>query len=191
MVNSAKEIENISDNNWELKAFINEAIILSYASLEAALNEIIHLRALQTDSPLDEKEREVFLTIGTEGLQPQRESNTLQKFNLLLRSMRKPELNPGEITYQAANYVRVLRNMLVHPTPGRVVTFTDNEEFDYSSQQDIVKKLRSYLKLGKDATFPVDILTTTCASWAVDSCEEFLHKFVRTPGINPGFTTST
>jgi hypothetical protein len=63
------------------------------------------------------------------------------------------------------------------------------KEFDYSSQQNIVKKLKGQLRLKANATFPADVITKECAAWAVDSCETFLHEFVTVSGIDPGFIT--
>lgn len=189
MSNSAKSTEDGPGTHWQLRAFIHGAIILSYASLESALNEIVHLNALEAKSPLTEAERKVFHTIGKEGLQPREQNNTLQQYNMLLRILGKPVMNIGANPYQAANLVRMLRNMLVHPIPGRVVTFIEGKEFDYSSQQDIVKKLKGHLGLKANATFPADVITKACAVWAVSSCEAFLHEFVTVSGIDPGFIT--
>lgn len=189
MSNSAKSTKDNPRTHWQLRAFIHGAIILSYASLEAALNEIVHLNALETNSPLTEAERKVFHTIGQEDLRPREGSNTLQQYNMLLRILGKPAMSVDTNPYQAANLVRVLRNMLVHPIPGRVVTFIESEDFDYSSQQNIVKKLRSHLGLKTNATFPADVITKACAAWAVESCETFLHEFVTVSGIDPGFIT--
>jgi hypothetical protein len=131
----------------------------------------------------------VFHIIGKEGLQPRERKNTLQQYNMLLRILGKPAMNVGENPYLSANFVRMLRNMLVHPIPGRVVTFVEGEEFDYSSQQDIVKRLKAPLGLKANATFPADVITKECATWAVTSCEAFLHEFVTVSGIDPGFIT--
>lgn len=190
MDHSARATEDGSNTRWQLRAYIHGAIILSYASLEAALNEIVHLNALKAQSPLNEAEKRVFYTIRQEGLQPREKNNTLQQYNMLLRILGKPQLETGENPYQAANLVRVLRNMLIHPIPGRVVTFVEgDDDIDQSSQQDIVKKLKPHLGLHRRATFPTDIITKACASWAVTSCEAFLHEFVVLSGIDPGFLT--
>lgn len=189
MSNFAKNTEDGPDTHWQLRAFIHGAIILSYSALEAALNEFIHLHALTDESPLDDAERKLIYAIGQEKLAPRGESNTLQKFNLLLRLLGKTEIASGSAAYQNANLVRMLRNMVVHPVPGRVTTFIDSPDFDYSSQQEIVKKLRGALGLKKSATFPEHIITKKCAAWAVHSCETFLHTFVVASGVDIGFIT--
>ena len=189
MCKLAKATVEGPDTHWQLRAFIHGAIILSYATLEAALNEFIHLHALTVQSPLDEAERKVIYSIAKENLVSRGESNTLQKFNLILRILGKPELKTGTSGYQNANLVRMLRNMVVHPVPGRVTTFVDSDGFDYSSQQEIVRKLRGALGLKKSATFPAHVLTKECAAWAVLSCETFLHAFVVASGIDIGFRT--
>lgn len=189
MLQSSRETSDTLGTHWRYRAFVHGAVTLSFASLEAALNEIVHLNALAKDSPLNEAERKVFHTIGQEGLQPRGSSNTLQQYNMLLRILNKPEMDTGKNPFQAANLVRTLRNLLIHPSPGRVTTYVDDESFDYSSQQDIVKKLKPVLGLQQDATFPDCILTTRCAEWAVDTCETFLHHFVTVSGVDPGFVT--
>ena len=189
MSNLAKATGEGPDTHWQLRASIHGAIILSYAALEAALNEFIHLHALAADSPLDEAERKVIYSIAHENLMPRGESNTLQKFNLILRILGKPELKAGTSEYQNANLVRMLRNLVVHPVPGWVTTFVDSDDFDYSSQQEIVKKLKGALGLKRTATFPTDVLTKECAAWAVLSCETFLHAFVVASGVGIGFLT--
>jgi hypothetical protein len=188
MRNSAHSTKEDPDTHLRLRAFIYGAIILSYASLEAALNEFIHLNALVQTSPLDDTERKVLYAIGREGLQPRESSHALQQYNMLFRILEKPEMDTGRNPYQAANLVRLLRNMLTHPIPGRVTTFV-KDAFDYSSQQDIVKKLKPALGLKNDAIFPDGVLTKACAKWAVHSCESFLHEFVALSGIDPGFIT--
>jgi hypothetical protein len=189
MENSAKSTDNGPETHWQLKAFVHGAIIISYASLEAAFNEILHLHALSAGSPLNEAERKVVHSITQEKLEPRGESNTLQKFNLLLRVLGKPELANGTPVYQNANLVRILRNMIIHPVPGRVISYVEGSNFDYSSQQEIVKKLRSALGLKRSAIFPRDIITPKCAAWAVSSCETFLHAFVMASQIDVGFLT--
>lgn len=189
MVNHAETIDEAPNRHFELRAFVHGAIVLAYASLEAALNETIHLNALDPNGPLGEIDRKVLTVLGQENLQPRDKAHALKMFNMLLRILQKPEMPTGENPYQAANLVRVLRNMLIHPIPGRVVTYIDDEDFDYSSQQDIVKQLRSHLRLKRDATFPERVLTKKCASWAVESTEAFLHEFVVRSGIDPGFIT--
>jgi len=189
MVNLAKNTKESSNTRYHYNAYINSAIVLSYASLEASFNEIIHIHALSDKSHLNEPEKKAIYTIRKEELIPKSDSHVLNNFNMLLRIIGKPELYPGNRIYQNANLVRILRNMIVHPVPGRVVTYKDDNNYDYSSQQDIAKKLRSALKLKKTAIFPRDIITSKCAEWAVSSCESFLHAFVVKSGIDVGFIT--
>jgi hypothetical protein len=183
MSNYAKDTKDEPDAHWHLRAFVHGAVILAYSALEAAFNEFVTLRGLAEESPLDENQRQFISSFR------QDESNTLQRFNGILDGLGKVPLPMGSSIYQNADLVRVLRNMLVHPTPGRVTTVSDNQDFDYSAQQDIVKRLRSALKLTKKATFPDDVLNHKCASWAVSSCEKFLHEFVVVSGVDIGFLT--
>lgn len=175
---------------WERQSYVTGAICMSYAYLEAALNEFIHLNALDEKSPLTEAEREVLFVMGAEGLSSTKASNTLERFNLMLRILGKKEIPKEENLYLSANLVRLLRNMLTHPVPGVVTTYDIDDRVDLSSQQKIVKQLRPALQLDKNATFPDSIIVPKCAAWAVKSCEEFFAEFVVLSGVSPGFVTT-
>lgn len=187
MVNSARG--TAEEDSHGMRAFVTGAIVLAYSSLEAALNEFIFLNAAAPNSPVSEECKAVINAIASEGLRPQGKKNTLQMFNIMLRLLGKPELCESEKTYQAANLVRILRNLLVHPVPGRVVTYSEDAAENLSEQQQVVRQLRSHLALDRDATFPWDILTSKCAAWAVGACEDFLREFVRQSGVDTGFLT--
>jgi len=186
----AKKARSISDkDSYELLAFVTGAVTLSYSYLEAALNEFIFLNATAQESHLNESEKAIVSAIASEDLRPQGRQNTLQLFNTILRLLRKPQLTENKEPYQSANLVRCLRNLLVHPVPGRVITFSEDPNSNLSEQQQIVKQLRSHLGFGRNATFPRDVLNSRCATWAVASCERFLHEFVKQSGVDPGFIT--
>lgn len=174
------------DNYWRVRANVISAVISSYSAIEAAYNEFVHINALSAESKLTDEKREVMHYIASESLSPEPKQNTLQKFNMILRVLEKKELNPSSEPYQSANLVRLLRNMLVHPVPSTAITF-DLADPDLSSQQEITKKLRSVLKLGRAATFPNGVLTPACAVWASRSVERFLHRFEKNSGVDLGF----
>lgn len=186
----ARQAKETTDKDyWERQSYVTGAICMSYAHLEAALNEFIHLNALNRESPLTDAEREVFFVMGAENLVPLNSSHTLERFNLILRILGKKEISKTENIYHSANLVRSLRNMLTHPVPGVVQTYDIDERVDLSSQQKIVKQLRPVLQLDNKATFPESIITPKCATWAVKSCEDFLAEFVILSGVSPGFVT--
>lgn len=174
-------------NHWRIRANVISAICVSYAALEAAHNEFIHLVALSDRSPLSDEKREVIHYMASEGLAPEPKQNTLQRFNLLLRVLEKNQFDSGSEPYQSANLLRVLRNMLVHPVPSSAVVF-DIADPDLSAQQEIVRRLRSRLKLGRNATFPDNVLTAECALWANQTAEAFLCSFERASGVDLGFS---
>jgi hypothetical protein len=180
-----KEVDGI-----EMEAFVTGAVTFSYSYLEAAFNEFVLTNAISTNSPLSEAEKAVMRAIGTEVLRPQKKSHVLDLFNLALRLLGKKEFEPGGHHYQSANLVRRLRNLLIHPVPGTVVTYEEDEEKDLSTQQTIMKQLKGPLGLGKHATFPWDVLSSDCAKWAVRSCEDFFHEFTLRSGVDPGFKTT-
>jgi hypothetical protein len=187
MANKARAVAD--EDGFELRAFVMAAVILAWSSLDAALNEFILLNATERKSPLNDVEKAIINAIRSENLRPRERQHTLQLFNMMLRLLKKPQLAESEQPYQSANLVRHLRNMLVHPKPGWVVTFSENPNENLSEQQQIVKQLRSELNLDRDATFPRDILDSKCANWAVSSSESFLREFVKRSGVGPGFVT--
>jgi len=187
MANKARAVDD--EDSFELRAFVMAAIILAWSSLDAALSEFILLNATKPKSPLSDVEKAILTAIASENLRPRERQHTLQLFNMILRLLKKSQLAESEQPYQSANLVRHLRNILVHPKPGWVVTFSENLNENLSEQQQIVKQLRPHLKLGRDATFPRDILTSKCTKWAVSSCESFLREFVKRSGVSPGFVT--
>jgi hypothetical protein len=187
MANSARRLDE--PDGHEMRAFVTGAVSLSYSYLEAALNEFIHLNAKERNSPLNEHQKILIAAIASEDLRPQKRQHTLQLFNMILRLVDKPQLDETKEPYQSANLVRKLRNVLVHPVPGRVKTYVDGPDSILSGQQQIVGQLRSLLGLHPDAAFPFDVLTCQCAAWAVHSCEHFLAEFVRVSEVNPGFVT--
>ena len=177
------------EDYYEQHAFVTGAIILSYAYLNAGFNEFIFLNATAKESSLSTTDKAIIQAMADERLRPQQGSeNALQLYNVVLRLLKKPPLEDDKPPFQAANALCVLRNLLVHPEPVRVVIYDENPESILSDQQKIVKQLRSHLKLHKNATFPRDILTPACARWAVNSCELFFSEFVRRTGVNPGLT---
>lgn len=188
MINLLNELDESEDNFWKNKTYVYSAIILSYSMLEAIYNEIIHIYAIERRSSLNNEDKKLIYIIGKEGLKSKDNTHVLSQFNLFLRIIGKPELKEDEEPYQSANLVRKLRNMIVHPVPGMVVTYTDQNDFNYSEQQKIVKQLKSKLNLDNNAIFPDSILTKDCASWVFQSCVKFLSEFVKVSGIDIGFS---
>jgi hypothetical protein len=174
----------------ELRSFVTAAVVLAYSFLEAGLNEFIYLNA-QASEILSVADRTAIADIASQDLRGEwRESKTtLELFNVILRTLNKEELAKGHEPYGAAEAVRSLRNLLVHPKPIRVTTFSDDPNEDLSRQQKITTKLLNYLKLDRSATFPAQVLTAKCAAWAVSSSLAFFAEFVKRSGVDPGFLT--
>lgn len=173
------------DEHFKLRSFVISSIILSYSFLEAAFNECLNINLFKKEVP--ENIKHLFFVISKEGLVPKDGKNILQQYNMILRILEKNEIAEDALTYQAANVLRILRNVLVHPLPGRVVTFSINQAEDLSEQQSIVKKLNPHLRLSKQATFPSCIYNFECVDWAIKSSENFFREFVNNSGIDPGF----
>ena len=117
----------------ELRSFVTAAVVLAYSFLEAGLNEFIYLNA-QANGTLSEAEKMAIADIASQDLRGEwRESKTtLELFNVILRTLNKEELAKGRQPYGAAEAVRSLRNLLVHPKPVRVTTFSDDPNEDLS-----------------------------------------------------------
>jgi len=180
MANSIKETK--SEEIHKIRSHATSVIILSYSFLEAALNEFLYINIHSSSGT--ESEKKVFKTILEEDLVTKSKNNILQTFNLYLRILGKNEIPENHQIFQKANTLRYLRNMLVHPVPVRVTTFTKDTSIDLSLQLDITKRLKSYLKLKNSDVFPECIYSYKCACWAIDSCEEYLREFIRLSGID-------
>jgi len=178
------------EQSRELRPFVTAAVVLAYSFLEAGLNEFIYVNA-SASGVLSEAERAAIAAIASKDLRRKWRpgQTTLQLFNAILRTLKKDELAKNSEPYRAAEAVRSLRNLLVHPKPGRVTTFSDDPNEDLSQQQEITVDLRDYLKLDRSATFPAQLLTAECAVWAISSCEAFFAEFVKRSGVSPGFLT--
>ena len=178
------------EQNHELQSFVTAAVVLAYSFLEAGLNEFIYVNAPASEV-LNEAERAAIAAIASKDLQRKwrRRKTILQLFNAILGTLKKEELANDSEPYCAAEAVRSLRNLLVHPKPGRVTTFSDDPNEDLSQQQQITIQLRDYLKLDRTATFPAHVLTAKCAGWAVSSSLAFFAEFVKRSGVSPGFLT--
>lgn len=183
---ASEAIKTKKNDRWKIRSNVISTIISSHAAVEATYNEFIHIIALGNRSPLNDIKREVIHYIASENLTTEPRQHILKRFNMLLRVLEKEEIKTGSEPYQSANLARILRNMLVHPLPVTVVTF-DMSNPDLSTQQDIVQKLQSHLKLDRKATFPDDILVPICATWAVRSAERFLAEFEKNSGVDLEF----
>jgi len=174
----------------ELRSFVTAAVVLAYSFLDAGLNEFIYLNA-QASETLKEAEKTAIAAIASKDLRRKWRpgQTTLQLFNAILRTLKREELANEQEPYCAAEAVRSLRNLLVHPKPSRVTTFSDNPNEDLSQQQKITIQLRDYLDLDRSATFPAHVLTAKCAAWAVSSSLAFFAEFVKRSGVSPGFLT--
>ncbi|MDP2363351.1 MAG: hypothetical protein Q8M94_06230, partial [Ignavibacteria bacterium] len=110
------EIQTIvSDEHYKLRSFVISSIILSYSFLEAALNEFLNINVFKKEVSDDIKN--LFSVISREGLVPKDGKNILQQYNMILKILDKKEIAENAKTYQAANVLRILRNVLVHPQP--------------------------------------------------------------------------
>jgi hypothetical protein len=176
--------------NHELRSFVTAAVVLAYSFLEAGLNEFIYLNA-QASETLSAADKTAIADIASQDLQREwrERKTTLELFNVILSTLNKDRIAKDRPPYAAAEAVRSLRNLLVHPKPVRVTTFSDNPNEDLSRQHKITTKLRDHLKLDRSATFPAQVLTAKCAAWAVSSSLAFFAEFVKRSGVNPGFLT--
>src|SRR5205823_1046060 len=172
------------------RSFVTAAVVLAYSFLEAGLNEFIYLNA-QASGTLSAADKTAIADIASQDLlgEWRERKTTLELFNVILRTLNKEELAKGREPYAAAEAVRSLRNLLVHPKPVRVTTFSDDPNEDLSRQQKITTKLRNYLRLNRSATFPAQVLTAKCAAWAVRSSLTFFAEFVKRSNVKPGFLT--
>ena len=124
-INVLKELDYL-----KLQSYVVSSVILSYSFLEAALNEFISINVVNSDVATEIKGK--FKLILDENLIQKEKKNILQVFNLYLRILGKNEISESNKIYQSANIVRVLRNLLVHPVPGKVITYSLDDKINLS-----------------------------------------------------------
>jgi hypothetical protein len=175
----AREIEDAAgqaadeSTKSEHRSYVVAAIMQSVAALEAEVWEVLyygpghHLGSNGTD--LNARNL----------LRPRAEEidkkETLRRYKCVLELLNKPPLNLGAKQSQHAQLLINLRNKLVH------YKSTWGQEMDLQKLFEVLKQLRfenpPFIPYHGTNFFPHQILSSSCASWAVTTVTEFLNTF--------------
>jgi hypothetical protein len=175
----AHEIEDAADQaadegtKSEHRAYVVAAIMQSMAALEAEVSEILlhgpghHLGS----NGIDDSARD-FLRPLVEMIDRQ---ETLRRYELVLYLLQKPALNRGVQPYQGADLLVKLRNELVH------YKSKWGQEMERQKHFERLQQLRfenpPFIPYHGTNFFPHQILSSSCASWAVSTTTEFISTF--------------
>lgn len=166
----------------EHAAYVRSAIVIAMCFLEATINELFVDAADGT--PRQGTATQIWQALATAATDPiVRGPKTLAKYEHALATLGNPSLK-GTHLHRDVDYVRRLRNRLVHPKPETVVMHTS-----IPGQQKTVQSLESALKgrfglnplmkqLGANGVFfPTMITSADCAVWARDSVLAYMDEF--------------
>jgi hypothetical protein len=162
----------------ECRRYVAAAVILSFASLEAAINEVYCDARDGLSGPFQKLPPFVpgLLNEFWPVLERQRAS-TLTKYQVALELARKTRFELGQPPLQPVLDVKELRNALLHFKPQ-----WDTDEHEHHDHAYLERRLRSKFTLSPlygpgDAFFPKQCLSYGCARWAIESLTDFIEKF--------------
>jgi hypothetical protein len=153
-----------------LRAYVSSTIVLSFASVEANINEFWldapSLLPDEFDTPIDE-------------IMESHRFWTLEKYQIALRLAHKHVFAQGKNPYQSVDMLRRLRNAFVHFTPS-----CKRDEDD----RGLAEFLRAHVDLSpyypdKDDFVAVGCITSSTAKWSLKTAFAFIHGFCGKMGI--------
>jgi hypothetical protein len=167
---------------FEHHSAVVTSIMMSAGSLEASINELFsdasepdggRFKALSTDS------RGLLAAMWNKGVPRTARYSIIEKYELCLTLLRKPDLDKSQAPYDNAQSLIELRNHFVHFEPewqlqGRHLPQKDAHRLE--------KVLRgkfpdSPLAGAGNSFYPERLLGHGCAAWAVTSADKFLSHF--------------
>jgi hypothetical protein len=177
-VQMAAKIEDAHEGeptfNIEHRAYVTNAILSSFAFMEAAVNEPMDLN-VQT------------LLANMWDLTETRNRSTfhvLDKCQVALVLARKEPIPKNEQLFENANLLRKLRNELMHYKP-QTLGESDSRSLDRS----LVSKFppNKLMAGAGNPSFPDHLLGKGCAQWAVTSSENYMNAFFARLGVVPNY----
>jgi hypothetical protein len=175
----AREIEDAAGQDTdestksEHRANVVAAIMQSVAALEAEVSEVLfhgpghHLGS----NGIDHVARD-FLRPLVEMIDRQ---ETLRRYELVLHLLKKPVLDRGVQPYQGADLLVKLRNELVH------YKSRWGQEMERQKLFERLRQLRfenpPFIPYHGTNFFPHQLLSSSCASWAMSTTTEFISTF--------------
>ena len=174
--------------NIEQRSYVTNAVFMSVAFLEAAVNEILqdivddHKSYTGNIDPVIRRCISVWWN-QSEG-QGRAAGSILDKYQALLDFYGLPRMKKGENPYQNAHLVVSLRNELMHYKP---------ETLGGDVEHDVAGKLRTKFKPNPllngsgNPYFPDHCLGSPCATWAVTSVKALADTYFGTLNITPNY----
>lgn len=173
----------------EQRSYVTNAVFMSVAFLESAINEILQDIVDDHKSYVGEIDpvirRCISVWWGQSEGQGRAAGSILDKYQSLLQFYGLPAMKKGERPYQDVDLLVGLRNELMHYKPEMM----GGEELHKWE-----KRLRAkfepnpLLKGSGNAYFPDHCLGGPCATWAVQSAKAFADAFFGTLQIKPNYT---
>lgn len=152
----------------QLQAYVSSAIMHSFASIEANINEFF------LDAPVlmpNEFKMPITEIIQYDALK------TLDKYQIALRLAHREIFSKGKDPYQSINILRLLRNELIHFTPGW-------ERNDESIAGYLTPKVNLSPYFKKDDDFvPLRCMTYSVTKWSFETAVSFIDGFYELLGI--------
>jgi hypothetical protein len=177
--------------NIEQRSYVTNAVFMSVAFLEAAINEILqdivddHQSYIGNINPVIRRCTTVWWN-QSEG-QGRAAGSILDKYQALLEFSGLPKMKKGENLYQNAHLVIALRNELMHYKP---------ETLGGEVEHDLEGKLRrkfapNPLLVGsKNPYFPDHCLGSPCATWTATSVKALADTYFSMLNITPNYARS-
>ncbi len=109
-------------------------------------------------------------------------SSVLKKYQFALAAADKDRFDPGLPPYQDVNYLKELRNALVHYRPEQDTDLNKHKKIEdgYTNRFPINPYSHT-----NDVFFPKKCLGHGCAEWAVESSIKFIQEFYKRMGFSP------
>ena len=174
------------------QAFASGAVLSAVAFMEAYINELFTHCSSGVVAGVEGLTREQVGLLGRlweRGIPRTARFSILQKYEIALDLLGRPQVDRGAAPYQDASALVDLRNALVHfepelyPVPGPQAPSVPQE-----AQPPLERKLRGRFVLNPLARedfgfFPDQCLGAGCAQWAVSTSLSFVRSFVDHAGI--------
>ena len=175
----------------EHRANVLAAITFAAAALEANINELLSDAAEPDGGRLKElraDERELLASLWELGIPRTARYRILEKYEVALTLLRRPPLDFGQGSAQAARLVVDLRNQFVHfePTWQRHVPVPQKDA--HKLERALNGRFAENRITGAGNPFyPDKLLGYGCAAWAVRVTTSFLDDFFRVLGCTPPY----
>ena len=167
---------------FEHHSAVVTAIMMSAGSLEASINELFsdssepdggRFKALSPDS------RGLLAAMWSKGVPRTARYSILEKYELCLALLRKPDLDKGQAICEDARALIELRNHFVHFEPEWQLQACHLPQKDAHRLEKVFRGRFSESRLAGagNSFYPERLLGHGCAAWAVNSADKFLSYF--------------